>query len=700
MTHLSIRILPLPLLLTLGVSPLHAQFSSGSNGADGPLDPLLPPTQGVGTVMVTDSSRNRVVLFGGLDDPYGDTWEFDGTTWTYVTTANIEGSPWSRHGHQLAYDSARERVVLFGGYNLGGTVMNDTWEYDGIQWTEIQPADSPSPRFGHGMVYDPGRGRVVLFGGLEATDEVTWSFQNDTWEYDGTNWIEVPVSDPPPGLAWHSMSYLPNSQRTLLFGGESGESSNRTFEYSGGQWLEVFPANSPSPRNRHGMAYDPGRNRVVLFGGTFDTAELTEDSVIFGDTWEYHEGNWVELPPTDDAPKPRHSHAMAFDPTTERILLHGGDTGEASHATHTFDGSTWRLLGDNPYVIDMRARPDGIWNFTSINIPAGMTVKFRRNESNAPVVWLASGGVSINGIIDLSGADAHEGPAPMAAEPGPGGFGGGPGGRPHEFGGRYEGRGGMGPGGGQPGVEPGQAGGGGGHAVPGVGDRGGASYGNQTVRTLAGGSGGGGGGSSDSSEGGNGGAGGGAILIASSQYINLDGAILSRGGNGAGDQGPGGGGSGGAIRLAANSVTGSGGLDTAGGRDGLGQESGSHGYVRIEGYFIGETFNTTGRFTARPPVDLGLHAPGSIVITEVAGANVVQPPAGNLMEPDVTFSAEGEIMIRLSTEGIPVGTGVMIQISGLGETILLEAPVAVDGSVSAGATVPAGVGLIQAWAEF
>src|SRR5579864_940708 len=45
-----------------------------------------------------------------------------------------------------------------------------------------------------------------------------------------------------------------------------------------------------------------------------------------------------------------------------------------------------------------------IFNFTDITIPSGVTVKIQGDTVTAPVIWLASGNVDIEGTIDLSGA--------------------------------------------------------------------------------------------------------------------------------------------------------------------------------------------------------------------------------------------------------------------------------------------------------
>ena len=76
--------------------------------------------------MIYDSARGVTVLFGGWDGSYkGDTWEWEGTTWTLLSEVGPPGRLYSA----MAYDSARAVTVLFGGAAepLLRTA-NDTWE--------------------------------------------------------------------------------------------------------------------------------------------------------------------------------------------------------------------------------------------------------------------------------------------------------------------------------------------------------------------------------------------------------------------------------------------------------------------------------------------------------------------------------------------------------------------------------------------
>lgn len=85
----------------------------------------------------------------------------------------------------MAFDAARQQIVLFGGYSPQGGELNDTWTWDGRNWTRQHPAKSPLSRSGAAMAYDAGRRQAVLFGGER---DASSSYMGDTWTWDGRNW--------------------------------------------------------------------------------------------------------------------------------------------------------------------------------------------------------------------------------------------------------------------------------------------------------------------------------------------------------------------------------------------------------------------------------------------------------------------------------------------------------------------------------
>jgi galactose oxidase-like protein/HYR domain-containing protein len=223
------------------------------------------PSPRVWTSMVFDAARGVMVLFDG-SSRLGDTWTYDGNDWTKMSPLN---SPSPRYGTSMAFDSARKVVVLFGGWN--GPRLNDTWEWDGSNWTQRTPANSPSPRFFHTMAYDASVGATVMFGG----DHVQPFFlgpENDTWMWDGTNWTRDWTAAAPSPRAGQSMAYQSTLATDVLFGG-SDELNPGTFPTDtwelGSQF--VTPTGSPAA---HFSANNMSFGTVSGVGVTSGTGHL------------------------------------------------------------------------------------------------------------------------------------------------------------------------------------------------------------------------------------------------------------------------------------------------------------------------------------------------------------------------------------------------------------------------------------------
>jgi hypothetical protein len=132
------------------------------------------PVRRYGHAMAYDANRGVVVLVGGTPD----VWEWDGATWNQRSVSGPSG----RVHHAMAYDAARGVTVLFGGSLVQGSpaVNGETWEWNGTTWTQRQ-IDSPMPRLGHAMAYDAIRAETVLFGG----NAVLSGINNETWQLGG-----------------------------------------------------------------------------------------------------------------------------------------------------------------------------------------------------------------------------------------------------------------------------------------------------------------------------------------------------------------------------------------------------------------------------------------------------------------------------------------------------------------------------------
>jgi uncharacterized protein YegP (UPF0339 family) len=266
-----------------------------------------------GHAMAFDSARGVVVLFGGHNDVghLSDTWEYDGEQWQQLSPGN---RPSSRSDHAMVYDSARQVVVLFGGSD-NYVNFSETWEWNGTNWTQRNPANNPWERCQHVMAYDSAREVTVLFGGWSDSNH---SRLDDTWEYDGVNWAQRTPVNHPLGR-WAAMTYDAARAVVVLFGGDCGSGcfSGETWEWDGGDWVLQTPANHPLARYGHSMAYDSQRALIILFGG------YAASGLSLNDTWEYDGANWVQQSPSI-TPVSRLWHAMAYDAAQGETILFGG----------------------------------------------------------------------------------------------------------------------------------------------------------------------------------------------------------------------------------------------------------------------------------------------------------------------------------------------------------------------------------------
>jgi hypothetical protein len=110
--------------------------------------------------------------------------------------------PWGFSGAMAGDEATRTAVHV----DQAGA----TFTWDGHTWAEPHPAHTPAPRLAPpAMAYDAARHEVVLFGGRGWGAAVSYGASrpqgpdllNDTWTWDGTDWTlraGTPPSPPPP----------------------------------------------------------------------------------------------------------------------------------------------------------------------------------------------------------------------------------------------------------------------------------------------------------------------------------------------------------------------------------------------------------------------------------------------------------------------------------------------------------------------
>ena len=277
-----------------------------------------------------------------------------------------------------------------------------------------------------------------------------------------------------------------------------------------------------------------------------------------------------------------------------------------------------------------------VFKYSSVNVPVGTTVTFLNHPSNAPVVWLVQGNVTIAGTVSVNGKNGVLGTLVNPADGGPGGFRGGA----------------TGPQGGGAGLGPGGAGGGG------VGEFN-SSYSSPEILPLIGGSGGSGSPSYSSS-----GGAGGAILIVSPGTIAFPGTVgsITALGGLRGDGNTNSGGSGGAIKLIAEQITGTGSLNT-----------GLRGRVRIQANSLAASVTSTpatiavsvGGVGATPVLFQALSSPRVriVSVTYTRGTPPVQyvipapadPTAPLISAADLSVESNNPVTIAIETRDFTTG---------------------------------------------
>jgi hypothetical protein len=203
-------------------------------------------------------------------------WQYDGLTWTQKQNVPLT----SDGDTAIAYDQSRQVTVLYGSGLTGNAV---TLEYNGASWTPKTPMHTPVNCFDKPLLkYDPAIGKTVLVG-INLNDP---SATTETWTWDGTDWTQVPGTQPPTTALPGGMSYDTNTGLMMLL-----TTDMQTWAFDGYTWTQKNPTVSPTPSSNgyFSMAYDQTRAVTVFFGGEVSGAQsLTYPTT----TWIYNGTTW------------------------------------------------------------------------------------------------------------------------------------------------------------------------------------------------------------------------------------------------------------------------------------------------------------------------------------------------------------------------------------------------------------------------
>jgi hypothetical protein len=165
-----------------------------------------PPPGLTGAAAVYDPVRDRLLVYGGRKNVPANAYPDE------IWALSLAGTPtWSvlghvysgRSGHVMLYDTVRDRLVIFGG-STDSYLLNDVVVYSltGNPFEDVisPPEAGPAPRTNAAAAYVPSRDAIVIFGG-----DVTTSGQgsHDVWRLsalDGVgSWTQLSPSGVSPG---------------------------------------------------------------------------------------------------------------------------------------------------------------------------------------------------------------------------------------------------------------------------------------------------------------------------------------------------------------------------------------------------------------------------------------------------------------------------------------------------------------------
>ena len=204
----------------------------------------------------------------------------------------------------------------------------------------------PSSRGYTPMAYDAESERVILFGGQTGGVSNPASFNGETWAYDvaAGKWTEMKPASGPGNRSAAELTYDAESDRVILYGGANTVKEwfddTWAYDYNTNTWTEM--AKGPPDHLGARIAYDAESDRTILFGGYSGS--------FYNDTWAYdlNSDTWKEMKPSTSPPG-RNFQAMAYDARSDRMIMFGGlyeyrDSIEDNVWSYDLNTNTWQEM--------------------------------------------------------------------------------------------------------------------------------------------------------------------------------------------------------------------------------------------------------------------------------------------------------------------------------------------------------------------
>lgn len=278
--------------------------------------------------------------------------------WDPVT---VNARPPAVRFQALAVDPVRQELIQFGGRDIdvfAGPIFDETWAWSHGAWRQLQPVHHPSARSSSAMTHLPGSG-LLLFGGV--VELIGGTILDDTWLWDGADWHAVATATRPDGVSRPVL--VTDEVRGDVFLFDAQLDGSRMWRWSAGDWTPFLE--NPRPVDVSAALWNPSDGEIVVrslarggletmwswdgnqwvtrwagqmsfligvtfgadadVGGIVGTYVETGSAGLANRTRLWRAGSWASLTPAPDLPPGSYFVSMSQDPDTGRVLGFSAD---------------------------------------------------------------------------------------------------------------------------------------------------------------------------------------------------------------------------------------------------------------------------------------------------------------------------------------------------------------------------------------
>lgn len=379
--------------------------------------------------MVWDRVRNRLVLFsgqkrgvfqdgklsfgsgadGGFAGPLGDTWEWDGATWTQITAPRL-----LQAGNATLFWDPLEKEVrqILDTIDVehGNKIVPGLFRLVSGAWQQISLSNDTAPqRVITSAAWSTTNQKPFVFAGVTLRVDASPNsdvslielLADDTWEVEPAPAQMVPLT--------RATGATQNDGSVLLFGGLSGGSPiDTTYRWNGGRWT-LANEGGVAPPARIGAAMARSGPALVLFGGR-------DESGLLADTWTWNGSAWA---PAEGAGPSAREDATMFSIGQSAYLFGGKNEGGLLTDTWRFQNGAWTAVtgsvnpGPRAQACSAGSGPAGtvsggiadVWSFDGSDWTQTGTSRFG-NRAGCAMAFVPTTGETL--LIGGTGAEATQ----------------------------------------------------------------------------------------------------------------------------------------------------------------------------------------------------------------------------------------------------------------------------------------------------